>query len=26
MREGWAQVERDDGHRGWIERAAIDPV
>ena len=26
MREGWAQVERDDGHRGWIERDAIDPV
>ena len=25
-REGWAQVERDDGRRGWVERDAIDPV
>jgi tetratricopeptide (TPR) repeat protein len=25
-REGWAQVERDDGRRGWIERDAIDRV
>src|SRR5262249_31556316 len=25
-REGWAQVERDDGRRGWVARDAIDPV
>jgi len=25
-REGWAQVERDDGRRGWVERDAIDVV
>jgi len=25
-REGWAQVERDDGRRGWVEHDAIDRV
>jgi tetratricopeptide (TPR) repeat protein len=25
-REGWVQVGRDDGRRGWIERAAVDDV
>jgi len=25
-REGWAQVERDDGRRGWVEHDAIDEV
>jgi hypothetical protein len=25
-REGWVQVGRDDGRRGWIERAAVGDV
>lgn len=25
-REGWAQVTRCDGRRGWIERSAIEPL
>jgi tetratricopeptide (TPR) repeat protein len=25
-REGWAQVERSDGRRGWVERASIEPL
>jgi hypothetical protein len=24
-REGWAQVERSDGRRGWVERTSIEP-
>ena len=25
-RDGWAQVARSDGRRGWVERAAIEPL
>src|SRR5262249_42323933 len=25
-REGWVQVGRSDGRRGWIEREAVEPV
>jgi tetratricopeptide (TPR) repeat protein len=25
-REGWAQVERSDGRRGWVERASVEPL
>ena len=25
-RDGWAQVTRSDGRRGWIERGAIEEV
>ena len=25
-REGWAQVERADGRRGWVEQAAVATI
>ena len=25
-REGWAQVARSDGRRGWVERTSIEPL
>ena len=25
-REGWAQVERSDGRRGWVERGSVEPL
>jgi hypothetical protein len=25
-REGWVQVMRDDGRRGWVERAAVETL